>query len=118
MGQGMKNGGQQITGNIEEFNRTVVITKSDIRKNVNQATPLQRITKGIFRKKQELEDLIGGANISHYTHDRPDTTSQLEAPLSKLDTRYSVIEEFRGAARQRFPLPATRTCGGWSPSNP
>ena len=94
MGEGMKNGGQQITGNIEEFNRTVVITKSDIRKNVNQATPLQRITKGIFRKKQELEDLIGGANISHYTHDKPDTTSQLEAPLSKLDTRYSVIEEF------------------------
>ena len=94
MGEETKNNGQQITGNIEEFNRTVVITKRDIRKSGKHPTPLQLFTKSVFRKKQELEDLIGGANISHYTHDKPDTTSELEAPLSNLDTKYSVIEEF------------------------
>ena len=94
MSEETENSGKQITENISEFNRTVVITKPEIRKSVTQSTPLQRITKGFIRKKLELEDLIGVSNISRYTNDKPDTTAQLEAPLSNLDTRYSVLEEF------------------------
>ena len=94
MSEETENSGKQITENISEFNRTVIITKPEIRKSVTQSTPLQRITKGLIRKKLEIEDLIGVSNISRYTNDKPDTTAQLEAPLSNLDTRYSVLEEF------------------------
>ena len=94
MNEEMKNSGKQNTENISEFNRTVVISKPEIRRNSNQPTPLQRITKGLIRKKLEIEDLIGRTNISRYTNDKPDTTAQLDAPLSNLDTRYSMLEEF------------------------
>ena len=78
MSEETENSGKQITENISEFNRTVVITKPEIRKTANQSTPLQRITKSFIRKKLELEDLIGVSNISRYTSDKPDTTAQLK----------------------------------------
>ncbi|MBO4632726.1 MAG: protein kinase, partial [Lentisphaeria bacterium] len=78
----------------EDFNRTVVISKPELRKNCTHPTPLHRIAPRFIRKKQEIEDLIGGSNISRYTNVKPDTSAQLDAPLSNLDTRYSVLEEF------------------------
>ena len=75
------------------FNRTVVIEKPERRKK-KDGTPLQRIVTPFSRKKQDVEDIIGGMNISQYTDLELDTTGQLHTPLSSLDTRYSVLEQF------------------------
>ncbi|MBO4648347.1 MAG: protein kinase [Lentisphaeria bacterium] len=79
--------------NGEDFNRTVVVSKPG-RRSGSHSTPLNKIAKHFAKKKQEVEDIIGGMNISQYTDTEPDTTAQLEAPLSHLHTRYSVLEEF------------------------
>lgn len=78
----------------ECFNRTVVVDKSELRKDSAREIPFRRIVPHFVRKKQELENLIGGSNISRYTNAKPDTSAKLDAPLSKFDTRYSVLEEF------------------------
>ncbi len=78
--------------NNEEFNRTVVISKPRI--GSGHSTPLHKITSGFVRKRQELEDIIGGVDVSQYTNVKPDTTGTQNAPLSNLDTRYWVLEEF------------------------
>lgn len=76
----------------DEFNRTVVVERPS-RKQSSHSTPLHKLTSRFARKKQEVEDIIGGANLSHYTSEDPDTTAVLPAPLSNLETRYSVLEE-------------------------
>lgn len=77
----------------DEFNRTVVISKPH-RNGSAHATPLHKIATHFTRKKQEVDDIIGGMNVSHYTSAEPDTSAQLSAPLSKLDAKYSILEEF------------------------
>ena len=81
------------TSDDGDLNRTVVVSRPDIQKTGTEMTPLRRIAH-FGRKKQEIEDIIGGSNISRYTNMKPDTSAKLEAPLSKLDTRYSVLEAF------------------------
>ena len=76
----------------EDFNRTVVVNRPQ--HEGSNATPLRKLAMKLSRKKQELEDLIGGKNVSQYTDAVPDTTAQLDAPLSNLDTKYSVLEEY------------------------
>ena len=78
----------------DEFNRTVVITKPEHRNSGAHITPLRKITARFSRKSQELEDFIGSVDVSRFTSSEPDTTAQLSAPLSNLDTRYAVLEEF------------------------
>ncbi len=77
----------------EEFNRTVVVNKLGRQKSSN-STPLQKFARHFMKKKAEIEDLIGGKSISQYTDVEPDTTAVLAAPLSNLDSKYSVLEEF------------------------
>ena len=87
---------QNVPQNVqkdEEFNRTIVIDRPQLRKARN-ATPLHRIASSLGRKKLEIEDIIGRTDIRHYTSAEPDTTAALAAPLSKLDTKYAVLEEF------------------------
>jgi len=80
--------------NHEEFNRTVEVDMRARKSIGTLSTPLQKITKPLGRKRLEVEDIIGGVNVSQYTNEDPDTSSELVAPLSNLDTRYSVLEEF------------------------
>ena len=80
--------------NNEEFNRTVVVDMRGRKNSSSNSTPLKKFTSRFIRKKQEVEDIIGGVNVSHYTNENPDMSSELIAPLSNLDTRYSVLEEF------------------------
>jgi len=77
----------------DDFNRTIVIERPQVRKSRN-TTPLHKIASSFGRKKLEIEDIIGRTDIRHYTSVEPDTTANLSAPLSKLDTKYSVLEEF------------------------
>ena len=77
----------------EEFNRTVIVERPERRKS-GESTPLHKIVPPLFRKKQEIEDLIGGVNMFQYTDRELDTSAELDSPLSALDTKYTVIEEF------------------------
>ena len=77
----------------DEFNRTVVMAKPERRNLGANITPLRRITARFSRKTLELEDFIGSVDVSRFTSAEPDTTAQLSAPLSNLETRYSVLEE-------------------------
>ena len=86
--------GDSTLTDTEEFNRTVVVERPGRRQNSSHATPLHKIAVHFARKKLEVEDIIGGVNLSHYTNEDPDTTSDLPAPLSNLETRYAVLEEF------------------------
>ena len=81
-------------GDGDEFNPTVAIPKSELRGLGSTVTPLRRIASRFAPKSQELEDLVGGADLSHYTRVEPDTSAQLAAPLSNLTTRYSMLEAF------------------------
>ena len=79
----------------DEFNRTVAIAaRPSLRNPDAAAAPLRKITSRFTRKKQEIEDFIGGVDVSRFTNAEPDTSAQLTAPLSNLETRYSVLEEF------------------------
>ncbi len=93
----------------DEFNRTVAVTKPDRRNAGTHATPLRKIVSRFGRKTEEIEDIIGGTDLSRYTKSVPDTTAQLSAPLSHLDTRYSMLEEFAQGGMRRSPSPATAT---------
>ena len=86
--------GNSTLTDTEEFNRTVVVERPGRRQNSSHATPLHKIAVHFARKKLEVEDIIGGVNLSNYTNEDPDTTSDLPAPLSNLETRYAVLEEF------------------------
>lgn len=77
-----------------DFNRTVIVNRTELKKNSTHQTPFHKIVPRFARKKQEIENLIGNSNISHYTNAKPDTTARLDAPLSNLATRYSVLEAF------------------------
>ena len=77
----------------DDFNRTVIVRRPD-RKKSGESTPLHKIVSPLFRKKQEIEDIIGGVDMSQYTDRELDTTAQLDSPLSNIDTKYSVLEEF------------------------
>ena len=70
----------------DEFNRTVIVERPS-RKQSSHSTPLHKLTSRFARKKQDVEDIIGGVNLSHYTSEDPDTTAVLPAPLSNLETR-------------------------------
>ena len=79
----------------DDFNRTVVITNPVHHAVGRDSTPLHSIASRFVRKSQELEDIVGGNNISsRYTREKPDTSAELSAPLSNLDIRYSVLEAF------------------------
>ena len=78
----------------KEFNRTVVIGRTELHNTGTHKTPLQKIARRFVRKKQQIVDIIKGVNVSVYTDPEPDTSAELSAPLSKLDTRYSVLSEF------------------------
>ena len=93
-GRSVPGGGSASTPeNNDDFNRTVVIEKPSLKKGREQ-TPLRRIATPFMRKKQEVEDLIGGVDVSDYTSEVPDTSAELTTPLRALDTRYTVLEEF------------------------
>ena len=77
----------------DDFNRTVVVSKPEC-SNAPHADSIHKITSRFVRKKREIEDLIGGMNISHYTNSAPDLSPKLESPLSNMDSRYSILEEF------------------------
>ena len=80
--------------NNEEFTRTVITKKLIQIESRKQTTPLRRIVAPFMRKTQELEDIIGGVDVSRYTNEVPDTSAELTTPLRALDTRYTVLEEF------------------------
>ena len=80
--------------NNEEFTRTVIVERPSLKKRGNQPTPLRRIISPFMPKTQELEDLVGGVDVSDYTNEVPDTSAELTTPLRALDTRYTVLEEF------------------------
>ena len=80
--------------NNEEFTRTVIVERPSLKKRGNQPTPLRRIISPFMPKTQELEDLVGGVDVSDYTNEVPDTSAELTTPLRALDTRYTVMEEF------------------------
>ena len=79
--------------NNDDFNRTVVIEKPALKRGREQ-TPLRKIVTPFIRKKQEIEDLIGGVDVSNYTGEVPDTSAELGTSLRALDSRYTVLEEF------------------------
>ncbi|MBQ9337116.1 MAG: protein kinase [Lentisphaeria bacterium] len=76
-----------------EFNRTVVVTKPERRKR-KDSTPLRKVAAAFGQKKQDVDDIIGGLNVSRYTDVELDTSAKLNTPLSTLSTRYSVLEQF------------------------
>ncbi|MBQ7176055.1 MAG: protein kinase [Victivallales bacterium] len=78
----------------DDFNRTIVVQKPEQHFGDSHITPLHRIATHFVRKKHEIEDLIGGKNVSQYTEVEPDTTSHLDAPLGDLDTKYVMLEEY------------------------
>jgi len=77
----------------DDFNRTMVIERPE-RSREREDAPSRRIGVPFGRRKQEVEDLIGKTDLSRFTAAEPDTSATLSAPLSRLDTRYSVLEEF------------------------
>ena len=77
----------------DEFNRTIVIQNPEHRKG-RESAPRHKFAKSLFRKKAEVSDLIGNMDMSHYTDVELDTSPNLTRPLSTLDSRYSVMEEF------------------------
>ena len=83
-----------MTQNSDDFNRTVVVNKPKWRTGSPNHTPLHKIVTHFGRKRQEVDDIIGGVNVSHYTNTEPDTSAELSAPLSSLDSKYFVLEQF------------------------
>ena len=81
------------SGAGEDFNRTVVVEKPERTLNTVEV-PVHHRSAPSNHKAMELEDIIGKKNVSRFTGTDPDTSSHLEAPLSKLDTKYAVLEEF------------------------
>jgi serine/threonine-protein kinase len=77
----------------DDFNPTIIIDRP-ARAKIKEVTRIHKIAASFGRKKQEIEDIIGKNNVDHYTASEPDTSSELNAPLSNLDTRYSLLEEF------------------------
>jgi len=75
-----------------EVNRTVIVSRP-VRPS-GCTTPLQKVATRLVGRKNEIEDLVGGVDVSHHTNVELDTSAELTAPLSNLDTRYSVLEEF------------------------
>lgn len=105
------------TRSTDDFNRTIVLKAPERRKGVKSPT-LHKLVKPFRHKKMEVGDIIGHVDMSHYTDVEPDTTANLTRPLSKLDTRYSVLEEFaKGGHATLSPSPGTRISGGSWPSN-
>ena len=77
----------------DDFNRTIVIDRPACGK-IGKTVTLRKIAASFGRKKQEVEDIIGNAGIGRHTVAEPDTSACLSAPLSDLETGYSVLEEF------------------------
>ena len=77
----------------DDFNRTVVVSKPEC-SSAPHTDSLHKMASRFVWKKREVEDLIGGMNISHYTNSAPDVSAKLNSPLSNLDSRYSILEEF------------------------
>ena len=84
----------EVSQNSDDFNRTVVVSKPRWRTGSPHSTPLHKIVTRFGRKRQEVDDIIGGMDVSHYTNTAPDTSAELTAPLSSLDSKYSVLEQF------------------------
>jgi len=78
-----------------DFNRTVIISPADVPSNAGgESTPSKKVVTSSRKKKREIEDIIGGLNITPYTSHDLDTSADLESPLNVLDTKYSILEEF------------------------
>ena len=70
-GQSVPGGGSaSVSENNDDFNRTVIIEKPSLKKGREQ-TPLRKIVTPFTRKRQEVEDLIGGVDVSNYTGEVP-----------------------------------------------
>ena len=77
----------------DDFNRTVIVEKPAPTLNTVDI-PAHHRSVSTGHKRLELEDIIGKKNISRFTGADPDISCHLDAPLSKLDTKYAVLEEF------------------------
>ena len=84
----------EMTQNSDDLKRTVVVRKPKWRTGNPHPTQLHKIVTHFGRKRQEVDDIIGGVNVSHYTNMEPDTSAELSAPLSSLDSKYFVLEQF------------------------
>ena len=67
------------TNNNDEFNRTIILDAPEHRKG-KEPTPFHKLAKPFRKKKMEVGDLIGHADMSHYTDGELDTSPNLTWP--------------------------------------
>ena len=96
----------------EGFNRTVVLegVLGELKKLSLEEEPLPEKRKSPLRK-QELEEIIQGVNISPFISSELDTSAGLAAPLDELDVKYALLKEFAQGGTSRVSIARDRNLG-------
>ncbi len=94
----------------DDVNRTVVMEgEPGALKRLSRA----HLPKGgkCSHRKQELEEIIQGVNISPFISSELDTSAGLAAPLNELDMEYALLKEFAQGGTSRVSIARDRNLG-------
>ena len=92
-----------------DINRTVLVYAPDTRRagiKVKHQNSRQGASSPV--KREELEDLVGGVNISPYISAILDTSAEMEANLDNLDDKYAMLTDFAGGGTSRVSVARDR----------